>query len=129
MRWDTTTSSSTTPRNWNWSPPSIDGPGAPPGPRYPPPHEVCRGVGSDPCPPCAALPRAQEEPTMAEPVTAPGDDPYRTAELRRRVLAAWADAPTRFREDADAEEDFALGGYRDRVVVELAQNARSEEHT
>ena len=56
---------------------------------------------------------------MAEPV----NDPYHTAELRRRVLSAWADAPARFREDANAEEDFALGGYRDRVVVELAQNA------
>src|ERR1700729_1745657 len=31
--------------------------------------------------------------------------------------------PARFREDANAEEDYALGGYRDRVVVELAQNA------
>lgn len=60
---------------------------------------------------------------MAEPVTTPGADPYHTAELRRRVLAAWADAPARFREDANAEEDFALGGYRDRVLVELAQNA------
>ncbi|MBX9391495.1 sacsin N-terminal ATP-binding-like domain-containing protein [Streptomonospora nanhaiensis] len=50
-------------------------------------------------------------------------DPFGTAELRRRVLAGWADAPARFREDANAEEDFALGGYRDRVVVELAQNA------
>ncbi|MFD6095237.1 sacsin N-terminal ATP-binding-like domain-containing protein [Nocardiopsis flavescens] len=59
---------------------------------------------------------------MAEPL-ATGVDPYDTAELRRRVLAAWADAPARFREDANAEEDFALGGYRDRVVVELAQNA------
>ncbi|MFE6303614.1 sacsin N-terminal ATP-binding-like domain-containing protein [Nocardiopsis sp. NPDC057823] len=59
---------------------------------------------------------------MAEPL-ATGIDPYDTAELRRRVLAAWADAPARFREDANAEEDFALGGYRDRVVVELAQNA------
>ena len=65
---------------------------------------------------------------MVEPVTVPGDDPYRTAELRRRVLAAWADAPTRFREDANAEEDFALGGYRDRVVVELAQNAADAAH-
>lgn len=65
---------------------------------------------------------------MVEPVTASGDDPYRTAELRRRVLAAWADAPTRFREDANAEEDFALGGYRDRVVVELAQNAADAAH-
>ncbi|MEU3310574.1 sacsin N-terminal ATP-binding-like domain-containing protein [Nocardiopsis sp. NPDC055551] len=60
---------------------------------------------------------------MAEPVTASVTDPYDTAELRRRVLSAWADAPARFREDANAEEDFALGGYRDRVVVELAQNA------
>ncbi|MFL1376205.1 MULTISPECIES: sacsin N-terminal ATP-binding-like domain-containing protein [unclassified Nocardiopsis] len=59
---------------------------------------------------------------MAEPL-ATGVDPYDTAELRRRVLAAWTDAPARFREDANAEEDFALGGYRDRVVVELAQNA------
>ena len=60
---------------------------------------------------------------MAEPVTSSVTDPYNTAELRRRVLSAWADAPARFREDANAEEDFALGGYRDRVVVELAQNA------
>jgi hypothetical protein len=60
---------------------------------------------------------------MAEPLTASVADPYNTAELRRRVLAAWADAPARFREDANAEEDFALGGYRDRIVVELAQNA------
>ncbi|WP_017599335.1 sacsin N-terminal ATP-binding-like domain-containing protein [Nocardiopsis lucentensis] len=60
---------------------------------------------------------------MAESVTAGAVDPFNTAELRRRVLAAWADAPARFREDANAEEDFALGGYRDRVVVELAQNA------
>ncbi|RNL84001.1 sacsin N-terminal ATP-binding-like domain-containing protein [Halostreptopolyspora alba] len=50
-------------------------------------------------------------------------DPFDTAELRRRVLDGWADAPARFREDANAEEDYALGGYRDRVVVELAQNA------
>jgi hypothetical protein len=51
------------------------------------------------------------------------DDPFRTAELRARVLDAWAASPARFREDANAEEDYALGGYRDRVVVELAQNA------
>jgi hypothetical protein len=50
-------------------------------------------------------------------------DPFGTAELRRRVLDAWAASPARFREDANAEEDYALGGYRDRVVVELAQNA------
>ncbi|MFC3998532.1 sacsin N-terminal ATP-binding-like domain-containing protein [Nocardiopsis sediminis] len=50
-------------------------------------------------------------------------DPFGTAELRRRVLDGWADAPARFREDANAEEDHALGGYRDRAVIELAQNA------
>ena len=50
-------------------------------------------------------------------------DPYGTAALRRRVLEAWAASPARFREDANAEEDLALGGHRDRLVVELAQNA------
>jgi len=49
-------------------------------------------------------------------------DPFGTAELRRTVLAAWTASPARFREDANAEEDYALGGYRDRVIVELAQN-------
>jgi hypothetical protein len=39
------------------------------------------------------------------------------------VLAAWGASPARFREDANAEEDLVLGGYRDRVIVELAQNA------
>ena len=39
------------------------------------------------------------------------------------MLAAWADSPTRFREDANAEEDLLLGGYADRWLVELAQNA------
>jgi hypothetical protein len=52
-----------------------------------------------------------------------GTDPFGTASLRRRVLDAWAAAPARFREDANAEEELALGGYRDRLVVELAQNA------
>jgi hypothetical protein len=50
-------------------------------------------------------------------------DPFGTAELRRTVLAAWTASPARFREDANAEEDYALGAYRDRVIVELAQNA------
>jgi hypothetical protein len=50
-------------------------------------------------------------------------DIFGTAELRRRVLAAWTDSPARFREDANAEEDLARGGYRDRLLVELAQNA------
>ncbi|WP_416976409.1 sacsin N-terminal ATP-binding-like domain-containing protein [Streptomyces sp. T028] len=52
-----------------------------------------------------------------------GADPFGTARLRRGVLDAWATSPARFREDANAEEDLVLGGYRDRVVVELAQNA------
>ncbi|WP_460662715.1 sacsin N-terminal ATP-binding-like domain-containing protein [Kribbella swartbergensis] len=51
------------------------------------------------------------------------DDVFGTAGIRERVLAGWAAAPVRFREDANAEEDLALGGYVDRVVVELAQNA------
>lgn len=50
-------------------------------------------------------------------------DPFETAPIRRRVLEAWAASPVRFREDANLEEDLVLGGYRDRVVVELAQNA------
>jgi len=39
------------------------------------------------------------------------------------VLDAWRASSARFREDANAEEDLVLGGYRDRVVIELAQNA------
>ncbi|MFI9625085.1 sacsin N-terminal ATP-binding-like domain-containing protein [Streptomyces sp. NPDC052042] len=52
-----------------------------------------------------------------------GADPFGTARLRRGVLDAWGAGPARFREDANAEEELALGGYRDRLVVELAQNA------
>ncbi|MFE3633890.1 sacsin N-terminal ATP-binding-like domain-containing protein [Streptomyces sp. NPDC059168] len=52
-----------------------------------------------------------------------GADPFGTARLRRGVLDAWATSPARFREDANAEEDLVLGGYRDRLVIELAQNA------
>jgi hypothetical protein len=50
-------------------------------------------------------------------------DELGTALLRERVLAAWSSSPARFREDANAEEELALGAYRDRLVVELAQNA------
>jgi hypothetical protein len=39
------------------------------------------------------------------------------------VLSSWAASPDRFREDANAEDDLARGGYRDRMLVELAQNA------
>ncbi|MGZ3141046.1 sacsin N-terminal ATP-binding-like domain-containing protein [Lentzea chajnantorensis] len=50
-------------------------------------------------------------------------DPFGTEALRTSVLAAWRGSPTRFREDANAEEDLRIGGYRDRLLVELAQNA------
>ncbi|MFE9659237.1 sacsin N-terminal ATP-binding-like domain-containing protein [Streptomyces sp. NPDC005955] len=50
-------------------------------------------------------------------------DPFGTTRLRQEVLTAWRTTPTRFREDANAEEDLALGGHRDRLIVELAQNA------
>src|SRR3954453_5634307 len=53
----------------------------------------------------------------------PVADPFATAAIRRSVLAAWADSPARFREDANAEEALVRGGYRDRLLVELAQNA------
>ncbi|MCH0538657.1 molecular chaperone Hsp90 [Streptomyces sp. MUM 203J] len=58
------------------------------------------------------------------PTAAPeAADPFGTARLRRGVLDAWGAGPARFREDANAEEELSLGGYRDRLVVELAQNA------
>ena len=52
-----------------------------------------------------------------------GGDPFGTHSVRRAVLDAWAASPARFREDANAEEDLVRGGYRDRLLVELAQNA------
>jgi hypothetical protein len=39
------------------------------------------------------------------------------------VLDSWRASAARFREDANAEEDLVRGGYRDRVLVELAANA------
>ncbi len=50
-------------------------------------------------------------------------DVFDTATLRARVLATWTASPARFREDANAEDELARGAYRDRLVVELAQNA------
>lgn len=50
-------------------------------------------------------------------------DPFGTARLRAAVLHAWRESPTRFTEDSNAEEDLRLGGYADRLFVELAQNA------
>ncbi|WIX83899.1 molecular chaperone Hsp90 [Amycolatopsis carbonis] len=39
------------------------------------------------------------------------------------MLRAWRDSPTRFVEDTNAERDLRVGAYRDRLFVELAQNA------
>jgi hypothetical protein len=50
-------------------------------------------------------------------------DPFGTQRLREAVLSAWSTSPTRFREDANAEEDLRLGAYKDSLLVELAQNA------
>ncbi len=61
---------------------------------------------------------------MMAPMRSPASpDPFGTERLRAAVLAAWAASPARFREDANAEEELARGAYRDRVIVELAQNA------
>ncbi|MEW2520095.1 sacsin N-terminal ATP-binding-like domain-containing protein [Actinacidiphila alni] len=61
--------------------------------------------------------------TRPTEITHASSDPFATAALRKGVLTAWTASAARFREDANAEEDLALGGYRDRLVVELAQNA------
>lgn len=53
----------------------------------------------------------------------PAADPFRTASHRSAVLDAWAGSPARFREDANAEEALATGGYADRLLIELAANA------
>ena len=50
-------------------------------------------------------------------------DPFGTAALRAAAVGAWQVSPARLREDANVEEDHARGYYRDRVLVELAQNA------
>ena len=41
-------------------------------------------------------------------------DAFATAAIRKRVLDAWAASPARFREDANAEEDYAHRAYADR---------------
>jgi hypothetical protein len=60
---------------------------------------------------------------MMTPMGSLTPDPFGTAGLRRAVLDTWAASPARFREDANAEEELVRGAYRDRVVIELAQNA------
>lgn len=52
-----------------------------------------------------------------------GPDPFDTAALRDAALDTWRRDPSRLRQDANLEEDHARGSYRDRVIVELAQNA------
>ncbi len=53
----------------------------------------------------------------------PADGLLSVDELRHAVLRSWRDSPTRFTEDTHAERDLRVGAYRDRVFVELAQNA------
>src|SRR3954447_23357615 len=65
----------------------------------------------------------QEGRSMHTAIDGAPADPFGTARIRRRVLAAWSADPARFREDANAEEGLVRGGYRDRLLVELAQNA------
>ncbi|SFP46707.1 hypothetical protein SAMN05421810_102672 [Amycolatopsis arida] len=50
-------------------------------------------------------------------------EPFGADALRAATLRAWRDSPTRFTEDTNAERDLRVGGYRDRLFVELAQNA------
>ncbi|MGB6274925.1 MAG: ATP-binding protein, partial [Rhodococcus sp. (in: high G+C Gram-positive bacteria)] len=50
-------------------------------------------------------------------------DPFDTGSLRESILAAWGSSPTRLREDSASESDLVRGGYRDRLLTELAQNA------
>ncbi|MGZ4556971.1 MAG: sacsin N-terminal ATP-binding-like domain-containing protein, partial [Mycobacteriaceae bacterium] len=50
-------------------------------------------------------------------------DPFGTEELRSATLEGWRRSPTRLREDTATEADLVRGGYRDRVLTELAQNA------
>jgi hypothetical protein len=67
------------------------------------------------------VPLAADPPDTADPSDTA--DPFDTVALRTRVLDAWTASPARFREDANAEDDLVRGSYRDRVIVELAQNA------
>ncbi len=50
-------------------------------------------------------------------------DPFGLARLRAAALDAWTASPTRLIEDTAAERELAEVGYRDRLLVELVQNA------
>lgn len=52
-----------------------------------------------------------------------GEELFGVGRLREAVLRAWRESPTRFTEDVNAERDLRVGAYRDRLFVELAQNA------
>jgi hypothetical protein len=56
-------------------------------------------------------------------VSSPRPEAFGADELRASTLRAWHDSPTRLVEDTNAEQDLRVGGYRDRLFVELAQNA------
>ncbi len=62
------------------------------------------------------------------PESGGGPDPFDTATFRRLILDSWAASPDRFREDANAEESLALGGYAGRLLIELAANAVDAAH-
>ncbi|WGW12656.1 hypothetical protein LWF01_02480 [Saxibacter everestensis] len=53
----------------------------------------------------------------------PGADRLGIPALRQAVITTWTASPRRFREDANAEQELLRGGYRDRAILELAQNA------
>ncbi|MEV4056615.1 molecular chaperone Hsp90 [Amycolatopsis sp. NPDC049688] len=59
---------------------------------------------------------------MSDFAAAPGD-PFGTAQLRDTTLRSWRESPTRLIEDTNVERDLRVGAYRDRLFVELAQNA------
>src|SRR5439155_18082194 len=66
------------------------------------------------------LPKQPVTSATPEPAAA---DPFGTARLREATLRSWRDSPTRFTEDTNVEHDLRVGAYRDRLFVELAQNA------
>lgn len=49
--------------------------------------------------------------------------------LRVATLESWSSSRTRLREDSSTEADLRRGGYRDRVLTELAQNAADAAST
>lgn len=61
--------------------------------------------------------------TSATPEADGAGDAFGTARLRESTLRSWQDSPTRLIEDTNVERDLRVGAYRDRLFVELAQNA------